>query len=183
MQLTRLGLLRGAIASAAAIYASLAFAGSALAQAADWPKQPVRLLVGFAAGGGNDLFGRLVAQKLSEKLGAPFAVENKPGAGSIIAYEAAARAAPDGYTLVVAPFGASIINPAVYSKLPYDPIHGLQPIAIVASFPFVMTVNASLPVKTVQDLVVHAKANPDKANYGSPAAGSTPQTACGWRRR
>ena len=141
----------------------------ASAQSADWPKQPIRLLIGFAAGGGNDQFGRLVAQRLSEKLGVPVVVENKPGAGSIIAYEQTARAAPDGYTLVVAPFGASIITPAVYAKLPYDPATAFQPLSIVASFPFVLTVSADLPVKTVQDLVAYAKANPDKANYGSPS--------------
>lgn len=145
----------------------LAAAGGAEAQpAADYPKQPVKLLVGFAAGGGNDLFGRLVAQKLSEKLGQPVVVENRPGASSVLAFELAARAAPDGHTLVVSPFGATIINPGVYPKLPYDPA-GLVPLSIVASFPFVLTVAASLPAKTVPELVAHAKANPDKANYGS----------------
>ncbi len=133
---------------------------------ADWPRQPIRLLVGFAAGGGNDLFARLVAQKLSEKLGQPMVVENRPGASSILAFELAARAAPDGHTLVVTPFGATIINPGVYAKLPYDPA-ALQPISIVATFPFVMTVKADLPAKSIAELVAHAKANPDKANYGS----------------
>ena len=139
------------------------------AQSDAWPKQPIRLLIGFAAGGGNDLFGRLVAQRLSEKLGVPVVVENKPGAGSIIAYEQTARAAPDGYTLVVAPFGASIITPAVYAKLPYDPATAFQPLSIVASFPFVMVISSTLPVNTVPDLVAYAKANPDKANYGTPS--------------
>ena len=139
----------------------------AAAAQSDYPRQPVKLLVGFAAGGGNDLFARLVAQKLSERLGQPVVVENKPGASSIIAFELAARALPDGHTLVVAPFGATIINPGIYPKLPYDGVAGFQPISIVASFPFVMTVSASLPVKTVGELVAYAKANPAKANYGS----------------
>ena len=140
----------------------------ARAQEGAWPKQPIRMLIGFAAGGGNDVFGRLVANKLSEKLGVPVVVENKPGAGSIIAYEQTARAAPDGNTLLVAPFGATLINPAVYEKLPYDPA-ALQPLSIMASFPFVMVVRSDLPVRNVAELVAYAKANPDKANYGSPS--------------
>ena len=135
---------------------------------AAWPKQPIKMLVGFAAGGGNDVFGRLVANKLSEKLGVPVVVENKPGAGSIIAYEQTARAAPDGNTLLVAPFGATIVNPAVYEKLSYDPA-ALQPLSIMASFPFVMVVRSDLPVNNVAELIAYAKANPDKANYGTPS--------------
>jgi tripartite-type tricarboxylate transporter receptor subunit TctC len=149
----------------------LPLGSSSNAQTADgagWPKQPIRLLIGFAAGGGNDVFGRMVAQRLSEKLGQPVVVENRAGAGSIIAYEAVARAAPDGYTLLVAPFGATIINPAVYAKLPYDPA-ALQPLSIVASFPFVMVVRSDLGINTIPELVAHAKANPDKANYGTPS--------------
>jgi len=141
--------------------------GPAAAQT-DWPKQPIRILVGFAAGGGNDVFARLAGQKLSERLGTPVVIENRTGAGSIIAFEAAARAAPDGYTLVVSPFGATIVNPAVYAKLPYDPA-ALLPLSIVASFPFVMVVRDDLPVKSVQDLVDYAKQNPTKANYGTPS--------------
>ncbi len=162
MTLLRAALLAATIGLAASVLLPLTVAAQT-----DFPKQPVRLLVGFAAGGGNDLFGRLVAQKLSEKLGQPVVVENKPGASSIVAYELTARATPDGHTLVVAPFGATIINPGVYAKLPYDPATAFRPISIVASFPFVMTVSAQLPVTSVQELVAHAKANPDKANYGS----------------
>lgn len=145
---------------------SLSF--SQAGDAAGWPKQPIRLLIGYAAGGGNDVFGRLVAQRLSEKLGQPVVAENRPGAGSIIAFEQVARAAPDGYTLLVAPFGATIVNPAVYAKLPYDPA-SLQPLSIVASFPFVLVVRSDLGVNTIDELVAHAKAHPDKANYGTPS--------------
>ena len=103
------------------VYAMVPLFGH-VAEAQEWPKQqPIKILVGFAAGGGNDVFARLVGQKLSEKLGQTVVIENRTGAGSIIAYDATARAAPDGYTLVVAPFGATIVNPAVYTKLPYDP--------------------------------------------------------------
>lgn len=141
----------------------------ALAQASDWPKaQPIRIIVGFAAGGGNDVFARMVAQRLTETLGQSVVVENRTGAGSIIAYEHTARAAPDGYTLVVAPFGATIVNPAVYAKLPYDPA-SLLPLSIVASFPFVLVVRTDSGINTVEDLIKAAKADPSKANYGTPS--------------
>ncbi len=139
------------------------------AQTAQWPRQqPIRLIVGFAAGGGNDVLARMVAQRLTEKLGQSVVVENRTGAGSIIAFEHAARAAPDGYTLVVAPFGATIVNPAVYAKLPYDPA-SLLPLSIVASFPFVLVVRSDSGIHTVEDLVKLAKADPAKANYGTPS--------------
>ena len=152
---------------AAVVVAVLCGAAQSVMAQSEYPRQPLKLLVGFAAGGGNDLFARLVGQKLGERLGQPVVVENRPGASSIIAFEFAARAAPDGYTLVVSPFGATIINPGVYANLPYDGKKAFQPISIVASFPFVMTVNAELPAKTVPELVAYAKAHPDKANYGS----------------
>lgn len=163
---------RRVAAGLAAIAAGLpASVSPAIAQTADttgWPKQPLRLLIGFAAGGGNDVFGRMVAQRLSEKLGQPVVVENRPGAGSIIAFEQVARAAPDGYTLLVAPFGATIVNPAVYAKLPYDPAM-LQPLSLLASFPFVLTVRSDSGIDTIADLVEAAKKSPDKANYGTPS--------------
>lgn len=143
--------------------------GLALAQAPEWPKaQPIRILVGFAAGGGNDVFARMVAQRLTERLGQTVVVENRTGAGSIIAYDATARAAPDGYTLVIAPFGATIVNPAVYAKLPYDPAQ-LLPLSIVASFPFVLVVRGDSGINSIADLVKVAKDDPKKANYGTPS--------------
>lgn len=150
------------------VYAMVPLVGH-IAEAQEWPKQqPIKILVGFAAGGGNDVFARLVGQKLSEKLGQTVVIENRTGAGSIIAYDATARAAPDGYTLVVAPFGATIVNPAVYTKLPYDPAQ-LLPLSIVASFPFVLVVRSDAGINSVADLVAAAKAQPDKANYGIPS--------------
>ena len=160
---------RLAMSGAAALACATALFVCHAAQAQDWPRQqPIKILVGFAAGGGNDVFARLVGLKLSEKLGQTVVIENRTGAGSIIAYEATARAAPDGYTLVVAPFGATIVNPAVYAKLPYDPAQ-LLPLSIVASFPFVLVVRSDAGINSVADLVAAAKAQPDKANYGIPS--------------
>ena len=145
----------------------------ALAQtdaAAGYPKQPIRMIVGLAPGGSNDIIARLVAQKLQERLGQPVVVENKPGAGGTIAADMVARATPDGYTLLVAPSGSMVINPAVYSKLPYDPLKSYELISNLALYHLVLSVSASLPIKTVKELVAWAKANPDKANYASTSA-------------
>jgi tripartite-type tricarboxylate transporter receptor subunit TctC len=161
----KLGRYFGCLAAASAL---LFASAHGWAQPA-WPRQPVKLVVGFGAGGGNDLFGRLVAQKLSEKLGQPVVVENKPGAGGRIAFEIVARAPPDGHTLLVAPYGAMIINPAVYKKLPYDPLKSYELVSIVAAFPFVLVVKADSPIKTIKDLVDFSIANPRKANYGTPS--------------
>ncbi len=135
-----------------------------------YPRQTVRLVVGFAAGGGNDLQARLMAQKLSERFGQPVIVENKAGAGGNIAAEFVARAAPDGYTLLVTPMATMLINPAVYSKLPYDPIESFTAIVQLSSFALFQAVDATHPAKSVQELVTWAKANPGKSNYGSPAS-------------
>lgn len=150
----------------------VAAATSALAQgdAAGFPKQPIRLIVGFAAGGGNDFIARVVAAKLSERLGQPAVVENRPGAGANIAAEAVARATPDGHTLLVAPPSTCCINPAVYSKLPYDPLGSFEYITVLATFPFLLTVSAASPHTDVKGLVAWAKANPKHANYASTSA-------------
>jgi tripartite-type tricarboxylate transporter receptor subunit TctC len=145
---------------------SVAVLGAA-AQAQDYPTKPIRLIVGFAAGGGNDIFARIIQQKLSELLGQPVLVENKPGAGGTIAADFVAKSAPDGYTLYVGATGAMTISPAVYSKLPYDTLRDFAPVSMIADFPLLLTVNADAPVKTVNELIAYAKANPDKANYAS----------------
>lgn len=150
------------------LFAALLAGTPAVAQES-WPRQPVKILVGFAAGGGNDLLARLVAQKLAEKISQPVVVENRPGAGSMIALEAIARAAPDGHTLGIAPYGTLVINPAVFSKVPYDSISSFTHVSIVATYPFVLTVAADNPARSVQELVAAAKAAPDKANSGSSA--------------
>jgi tripartite-type tricarboxylate transporter receptor subunit TctC len=139
--------------------------GAALAQ--DYPTKPIRLVVGFGAGGGNDIFARIIQPKLSELLGQPILVENKPGAGGTIAADFVAKSAPDGYTLYVGATGAMTISPAVFSKLPYETLRDFAPVSMIADFPLLLTVNADAPVKTVQELVAYAKANPAKANYAS----------------
>lgn len=138
--------------------------------AAGWPRQPIRMIVGLAPGGSNDIIARLVAQKLTERLGQPAIVENRPGAGGTIGAELVARAAPDGYTLLVAPAGSMVINPAVYSKLPYDPLKSYEHISNLAIYHLVLSVSASSPIKSVAELVAWGKANPAKANYASTSA-------------
>lgn len=158
------------IALGAAACTALLNSTFAHAQADDYPKHPIKIVVGFSPGGVNDLLARLVAQKISPGLGQPVIVENKPGAGGIIAAEAVMRAPPDGYTVLMAPAGTTVINPAVYSKLSYDPIASFSHIAIVATYPYILSVDAAGPIKTLKELVAFAKAHPDKANYGSTSA-------------
>jgi tripartite-type tricarboxylate transporter receptor subunit TctC len=147
--------------------AALAFGGSAVAQ--PYPSKPIRLVVGYSPGGGNDLIARIVAARLQSKLNQSVIVDNKPGAQSIVAAELVAKAAPDGYTLLVAPSGPMTINPAVYAKLPYDPLKDFVPVTMLAEFPLLLVVGAEQPVKTVKELVEYGRANPTLANYASSA--------------
>ena len=141
----------------------------ALAQT-EYPNRPIRIVVGFTPGGGNDIIARVFGQKLSESLGQPVIIENKPGAGAILATEYVARSAPDGYTLLVGASGAMVINPGVYEKLNYDTMRDFKPVSELGSFPLILIVNAKSPFKSLADLVAYAKANPDKANYSSSSA-------------
>jgi tripartite-type tricarboxylate transporter receptor subunit TctC len=134
-----------------------------------YPARAIHIIVGFAAGGGNDIIARIFGQKLSESFGQPVIVENKPGGGAIVATEYVAKSAPDGYTLLTSASGISI-NPAVYAKLPYDAVKDFVAVSELGSFPLIMVVNASSPIKTVAELVAYAKANPDKMNYASSSA-------------
>jgi tripartite-type tricarboxylate transporter receptor subunit TctC len=134
-----------------------------------YPSRAIHIIVGFAAGGGNDIIARVFGQKLSESLGQPVIVENKPGGGAIVATEYVAKSQPDGYTLLMSASGISI-NPAVYAKLPYDAIGDFVAVSELASFPLIMIVNASSPIKSAAELVTYAKANPDKMNYASSSA-------------
>jgi tripartite-type tricarboxylate transporter receptor subunit TctC len=134
-----------------------------------YPSRAIHIIVGFAAGGGNDIIARVFGQKLSESFGQPVIVENKPGGGAIVATEYVAKSAPDGYTLLMSASGISI-NPAVYARLPYDAVKDFVAVSELASFPLIMVVNASSPIKSVAELVTYAKANPDKMNYASSSA-------------
>ena len=142
---------------------------TASAEAQEYPAKPIHIIVGFATGGGNDIIARVFGQKLSESLGQPVIVENKPGGGAIVATDHVAKSAADGYTLLLSASGISI-NPAVYDKLPYDAVNDFVAVSQLASFPLIMIVSANSPIRSVADLVAYAKANPDKTNYGSSSA-------------
>ena len=139
------------------------------AAAQDYPNKPIRIIVGYAAGGGNDIIVRVMQPEMSKGLGQPVVVENKPGAQSIIAAEMVAKSAPDGYTILMGPSGPMTINPATYSKLPYDVKRDFAPISLVCQFPLIVAVSANLPVHNIKELIAYAKANPGKANYSSSA--------------
>jgi tripartite-type tricarboxylate transporter receptor subunit TctC len=140
------------------------------AKAQDYPTKPIKIVVGYAAGGGNDLIVRVMAPRMSEGLGQPVIVENKPGAQAIIATESVAKSAPDGYTILMGPTGPMSMNPATYSKLPYDSIRDFAPISTIGQFPLLVVVSAQSPLHSVKELIDFAKKNPGQANYGSSAA-------------
>jgi len=154
-----------------AIVALLLSVAASFAQG--YPNKPVRVVVGFAAGGPSDVIGRIVAQKLSEALGHQFYVENVGGAGGNTAAGQVARAAPDGYTIHIISTGF-MVNPSLYAKVPYDPIKDFAPVTLVAYSPNVVVVNPSVPAKTVQELVQLIRDNPGKYSFAGPGVGSTP---------
>jgi tripartite-type tricarboxylate transporter receptor subunit TctC len=155
-----------------AIFAIAISLGSSMAAAQDYPNKPIRLIVPFGAGGGSDYVGRLVAQKLTEQMGQTVVVENRPGAASLLGTELAARAAPDGYTLLLADSGFTI-NPAFYKNTKYDPLRDFDPITVVAETPYLLVVNPSLPYAgSLKEFMEAAKAEPGKINIGSAGNGS-----------
>jgi tripartite-type tricarboxylate transporter receptor subunit TctC len=154
----------------AAVIACSLPAGAVCAQGGGYPSKPVRVIVPFAPGGGTDVMSRAVSQKLTERLGATFVVDNRAGANGIIGVETAVNAAPDGHTLV-AISNSHTVNVSIYKKVPYDLVRDLAPIAEFTTQPFALVINPSLPAKSVKDLVAHAKANPGKLNYGSSGIG------------
>ena len=145
-----------------------AFSLGAVAQE-NYPNKPIRVVIGYSAGGGNDIIVRVMTPELAKGLGQPVIVENKPGAQSIIAAEYVAKQPADGYTILMGPSGPMTINPATYSKLPYDPVRDFTPISMLCSFPLLLVVDPKLPVKNVKELVAYAKAHPGKSNYASSA--------------
>jgi len=142
------------------------------ASAQQYPSRPVTIVVPFAAGGGSDLLARLVAQKLEEKFGKPFIIENRPGAGTTLAAMQAVRSTPDGYTLMQATSTTMAINVTMSKKMPYEPLKDLIPVALLSSSPFFLVVKSDSPVKTVADLIALAKSKPNGLNYGSGGPGS-----------
>jgi tripartite-type tricarboxylate transporter receptor subunit TctC len=145
---------------------------SRIARAETYPSRSVRVIVPFAPGGQTDVIGRLISQKLSERLGKQYFVENVPGAGSTIGVGRAAQAVPDGYTILVTDGTSFVVNPNLYAKVPYDPFKDFEPISLTATTTQVLTVNPPLPIHTVKDLVDLIKANPGKYSYASPGVGT-----------
>ena len=141
-------------------------------RADDFPSHPIKLIVPYAPGGGADAVARIVAKRVSETIGQPMVIENRGGAGSIIGTEDVHKAEPDGYTLLLGQSGPISINPAVYKELPYDPEKDFAPITMTTAYPYVLVVNAKLPVKTLQDFVAMVKAKPGEFNYGTTGVGA-----------
>lgn len=170
-------MIRPLIHSIAALLAATCW-GLAIAaeRTPGYPTKPIRLILPFAPGGGADLTGRLVAPGLSERLGQPVVMDNRPASAGIVGAEIAARAAPDGYTLLIAT-SSFAANPSVYKKLPYDIVKDFAPITLAVNSPLVVVVHPSVPVKTIQELIAHARTNPNKLNYGSSGAGGAPHIA------
>jgi tripartite-type tricarboxylate transporter receptor subunit TctC len=157
--------------------AAMASAGAMQAvEAQPWPNKPVRIVVPFAPGGATDIIGRLVAQKLGDRLGQPVVIENKPGAGTTIGNAAVAKATPDGYTLLFAPT-PFVITQALYPGLPYDAAKEFAPIALLAVSPFILVVNDALPARNVSELVALARAKPGTLTFCSAGSGSVPHLA------
>jgi len=150
-------------------------AAQALAQKS-YPNKAIRMIVPFAPGGSNDIMGRLVAAKWTESMGQQVVVDNRPGASGIVGTDLAAKAAPDGYTVLVMSLTFTV-NPSIRSKLPYDTEKDLVPVTLIASAPLILVVHPSLPVKSVKEFIAYAKANPGKLNFGSGGPGSTPHLA------
>jgi len=144
---------------------------------ADYPNKPIRLIIGFPAGGSTDIVGRVVAQKLGERLGQTIVVENRGGAGGTIGTDAAAKAAPDGYTLTLGTTSTMAVAPGAYTRLGYDPIKSFSPVSLVAVTPYLLVVNPQVPANSLAELVTLVKSQPGKLNYASAGNGSTTQLA------
>jgi tripartite-type tricarboxylate transporter receptor subunit TctC len=163
-------ILRAAALTIAALVASMPAGREARAQ--NYPSQPVTIVVPFTPGGTTDILARLLGQKLGQRLGGTFLVENKPGAGTAIGSTAVAKAAPDGYTLLMATSTPMAINATLHKNLGYNPATDLVLISLVAQSPFALVVNPSLPVRTLPELLVYAKAHPGELSFGSGGPGS-----------
>jgi tripartite-type tricarboxylate transporter receptor subunit TctC len=170
--LLRRAILKTCIAAAASVVAL-----GAAAQAGDYPNRPVRMIVPFTPGGSTDILARVIGTRLSVALGQTVIIENRPGAGGSLGADRVAKAAPDGYTLLMGHIGTLAVTPSIYPRLPYDPIKSFAPVAWVARVPNVLVVHPSMPARSVRELVQYAKANPGKLNYGSGGNGSAAHIA------
>ena len=164
--------------AACAVVAVFVMAGATVAPlyAQTYPVKPIRIILPMNPGGATDILGRIMGQKFAERLGQPFVPENRPGAGGNLGLELAAKARPDGYTIVLSP-PAIVLSPSLYKKLNYDPIKDFAPISFVAEIPNVLVVRTSLPVKSLKEFIEYAKANPGKVNFGSGGIGTTNHVA------
>jgi tripartite-type tricarboxylate transporter receptor subunit TctC len=138
-----------------------------------YPNKSVKLIVPFPPGGGNDVIGRVIAQKLSDRWGQTVVVDNRAGANGIVGLQALTQSAPDGYTLAVGAAGPLAVNPSLYARLPYDPIKDFAPITNMVNYPLLLVTHPSVPVKNVRELVALAKAKPDQLSYASPGSGNS----------
>jgi putative tricarboxylic transport membrane protein len=154
-----------------ALALATALAASAT-RADDYPSRPIRLIVPYAAGGGADSVARIVARRVSETIGQAIVIENRGGAGSIIGTDLVNKSDPDGYTLLLGQSGPISINPAIYKKLPYDPIKDFAPVSMTTAYPYIMVVNPKLGVKTLKEFVALAKSKPGELNYGTTGVGA-----------
>ena len=159
-------------AAVVAVAATVGFTGPDALHAQSYPTRSVTLVVPSAAGGGTDTIARLVGDQLAKQLGQGFVVENRTGAGMLVGTTAVAKAAPDGYTLLVGLNGNMTVNPSLFAKLPYDPVADFVPVAMLATYPFLVVVNNDLPVKSIRELIAHLKANPGKIDYASAGNGT-----------
>ncbi len=159
------------------LFLTVLLCAAALAQAQPYPARPIRVIVPFPPGGGNDTVARAIAQQLGPDLGQAVVVDNRPGAGGAVGAELAAKAPPDGYTLFLAGVGSHVVNPNLHARLAYDPVKDFAPITLLASAPSVLVVNPAVPARTVAEFTAYARANPGKLNYASNGNGSAAQLA------
>ena len=158
-----------------AVVSSMLMGSTVLAQPA-YPTKPIRLIVPFAAGGTTSILARLLADRMSQSIGQPIVVDNRPGAGGNVGMDLVAKAEPDGYTILMGPIGLAI-NPALYSKMPFDPLKDLAPIGLYGGVPNLLVVNPSVPATNLAEFIAYAKANPGKLNYASNGNGTSSHLA------
>ena len=159
--------------TAALTAAVLLFVVVAGVSAQNYPSRPVRFIVPYAAGGAGDIFARVLGQKMGEAMGQQFIIDNRPGANGIIGTDMVAKSAPDGYTIVMANSGPFVVNPTLYSKLPYDPVRDFAPVTQGTYYAYLLIVHPSMPVRSVSEFIAYAKGRPKQLSYGSSGLGSS----------